>query len=56
MTDDVVYTIAELAKLLKVSEKTVRTLIDAGDIEAFKVGNQWRITREALDRFKQKHP
>ncbi len=48
---DTVYTIEEVAKMLKVSQMTVRRLIDEGELEAFKVGNQWRITKEALDRF-----
>ena len=51
---DAVYTIEEVAKILKVSQMTVRRLIDEGELEAFKVGNQWRITKEALDRFMQK--
>ena len=51
---DLVYTIEEVAKILKVSQMTVRRLIDEGELEAFKVGNQWRITKEALDRFMQK--
>lgn len=48
-----VYTVEEVAKLLKVSVKTVRTLIKEGKIESFRVGVQRRITREALERFKQ---
>lgn len=49
----VVYTVEEVAKMLKVSHMTVRRLIESGDLEAFKVGNQWRIKHEALDRFMQ---
>jgi excisionase family DNA binding protein len=46
-----VYTVEEVAKMLKVSAATVRKLIKQGKIEAFPVGNQMRITKEALDRY-----
>jgi excisionase family DNA binding protein len=49
MTEEV-YTIAEVAKKLRVSEATVRRMIDAGELQAFKVHNQWRIRREELER------
>ncbi len=48
---EVVYTIKEVAKILKVSDDTVRRMIDSGELEAFKVHNQWRIRKEVLDRF-----
>ena len=48
------YSSIEVAKMLKVSQMTVRRLIEDGELEAFKVGNQWRITQEALDRFMKK--
>jgi excisionase family DNA binding protein len=48
---DAVYTIEEVAKILKVSQMTVRRLINERELEAFKVGNQWRIRKEALYRF-----
>lgn len=52
MTDaDMVYTIEEVARILKVSHMTIRRLIERGEIEAFKVGNQYRITKDALDRY-----
>ena len=51
---ETVYTIEEVAKMLKVSQMTVRRLIDEGELEAFKVGNQWRIKKEALERFMNK--
>lgn len=48
-----VYTIAEAAKLLRVSESTIRRMIDNGELQAFKVHNQWRIRRDVLERFMQ---
>lgn len=44
-------TIKDTALALKVSEKTVRRWIDAGDLLAAKLGNQWRIRVKDLDMF-----
>jgi excisionase family DNA binding protein len=50
MTDDEQsYTIAEAAKILKVSKDTVRRRIKAGEIEIFRVGRVVRIRKEVLD-------
>jgi excisionase family DNA binding protein len=46
-----VYTVEEISKLLKVSVATVRRLIRIGELEAFPVGNQYRVTQEALDKY-----
>lgn len=46
-----VYTVEQVAKILQVSEATVRKLIKNGELEAFMVGNQYRVTKEALDRY-----
>lgn len=51
MTQEEVYTIEEVAKILKVSEETVRRLIASGELDARRVGRQYRITRAALDKF-----
>jgi len=44
--------LAECAKALGVSERTVRRLVTAGRVPAYKVGSQWRVdldeVREAL--------
>jgi len=45
------YTIAEAAKMLKVSKDTIRRRIKAGDIEIFRVGHQIRIRRDVLDKY-----
>ncbi len=49
-----IYTVEEVAKLLRVSVATVRRLIRIGDLEAFPVGNQYRITQESLDKYMRK--
>lgn len=46
-----VYTIEEVAQILKVSVSTVRNLIDRGELKAFKVGNQWRVKKEDLQAY-----
>ena len=44
-------TIAETAKLLKVTPTTVRRYISAGQLPAFKVGRGVRIRKEAIENF-----
>jgi len=48
---DEVLTIKEAAALLKLAEKTVYTMAQAGEIPAFKIRGQWRITRTEFDRW-----
>lgn len=44
------YTTADLARILAVRPKTVRTWIEEGELKAIKVGRQWRIAPSELDR------
>jgi excisionase family DNA binding protein len=44
-----ILTIQEVAKLLKVADKTVYTMAKRGDLPAFKVGGLWRFRRLDLD-------
>lgn len=46
-----VFTIQEVADKLKVDHKVIRQAIRQGDLKAFRVGRQWRITAEALQDF-----
>lgn len=46
-----VMTPAEAASVLKVSEEDVIAAINAGDLKAKKIGNAYRISKEALDAF-----
>ncbi len=43
-------TISEVAEYLKVSKRTACLWCKAGKLPAFKVGHEWRITLEDLDR------
>jgi len=47
---DEVLTIKEVAALLKLAEKTVYAMAQAGEIPAFKIRGQWRITRTELNQ------
>jgi excisionase family DNA binding protein len=53
---DEVLTIKEVAALLKLAEKTVYTMAQAGEIPAFKIRGQWRIKRAELDRWIDAQP
>lgn len=49
--DDEVYTVAELADLLRINRLTVLDLIKKGDLEAFTIGSSWRISGTALNEY-----
>ena len=48
---DEYYTIAEVAKMLKVTYLTVYRWIRFGKLNAIKAGKQYRISKFELDRF-----
>ncbi len=50
MTEEVVYTIPEAARLLKVSQDTIRRMIRSKQLDAQKVRGQWRIRKASVDR------
>ena len=45
-----VYTVPEVAKLLKISRKGVYNLINRGTLKAVKIGGVLRIRKEEIDR------
>ncbi len=49
-TNDIL-TIKDLQKLLRIGRNTALRLVQDGDVEAFKVGRQWRVTRESVGRY-----
>jgi CRISPR-associated endonuclease/helicase Cas3 len=53
---DEVLTIKEVAALLKLAEKTVYAMAQAGEIPAFKIRGQWRIRRTELDQWIDAQP
>ncbi|MBN1583257.1 MAG: helix-turn-helix domain-containing protein [Anaerolineae bacterium] len=48
---DAIMTIEELAVYLQLHPLTVRSLARAGELPTFKVGRQWRVRRDMLDRW-----
>ncbi|MCD2514730.1 helix-turn-helix domain-containing protein [Massilia sp. G4R7] len=57
MQGEEVLTIKDVAALLKVSEKTIYSMAQNGELPAFKVRGQWRFSRKDLDAWieLQKH-
>ena len=49
MTEDVM-TVREVAKYLKLDERTVYNLAIKGKLPAIKIGKQWRFRRSQIDR------
>jgi len=46
-----IYTPEEIAEKLKTTRRTVYRWIEKGELQAFKAGKMWRITREDLEKF-----
>ncbi len=46
-----ILTLKELQDLLHIGKNTALRLVQEGDIEAFRVGKQWRIPKESVWRF-----
>jgi excisionase family DNA binding protein len=54
MTEEIVYTIPEACRLLKVSDDTIRRMIKEGRLQAVEVRGQWRILKSSLDTLVEK--
>lgn len=51
MNADQVFTIKDVAEILKLAEKTVYSMAQDGELPAFKVRGQWRIRRVDFDKW-----
>jgi len=49
MDDDAILTLQEVAALLKIGRKTAYTMVQRGELPAFRVRGQWRCLRTDLD-------
>ena len=45
------YTLQEVADRLKVSYRTVFRWVHAGELPAYKLGQEWRVGEQDLERF-----
>jgi len=55
MGEEQVYTVQEIAKLLKIHWQTVLNYIKAERLKAIRIGKNYRITRADLDNFIQEN-
>lgn len=46
-----ILTLKELQELLHIGKNTALRLVQSGEIDAFRVGKQWRILRESVVKF-----
>lgn len=51
MTDLTLYTLAEVAEILKVTRRTLYTYVKEGKLKAVKIGKYWRVPEETLQQF-----
>lgn len=51
MMDDQMMTVDELAKMLRVSTKTVYRLLKRGELPALRIGHHWRFSRKDVHRW-----
>ena len=46
-----ILTLKELQELLHIGKNTALRLVQSGEIEAFKIGKQWRVTKESIQKY-----
>lgn len=46
-----ILTLKDLQELLHIGKNTALRLVQSGEIEAFRVGNQWRVTKESIQKY-----
>lgn len=51
MADIKVYTLDEVADILKVTKRTLYNYVKAGKLPAVKIGKYWRVSEESLQTF-----
>lgn len=50
ITDEIL-TVNDVAEILYIGKNTVFSLLQSGELKAFRIGKSWRIPREALNQF-----
>ena len=51
MAEITVYTLDEVADILKVTKRTLYTYVKEGKLPAVKMGKYWRVSKESLQAF-----
>jgi excisionase family DNA binding protein len=51
MPDFKLYTIDEIAEILKVTQRTIYNYIKSGSLKAIKIGKYWRVKQSDLEQF-----
>ena len=51
MSEVKIYTLDEVADILKISKRTLYTYIKEGKLHAVKIGKSWRVSEENLQSF-----
>ncbi len=51
MENKKIYTVKDIANMLKVKEITVRRLVARGDLKAFRIGNRFRFNADDIEEF-----
>jgi len=51
MSDSDIMTVEDVATFLKVTERSIYTLLTRQEIPAFKVGGSWRFSRKELENW-----
>ena len=51
VVEDTYYTLQEVAEQLKVSYRTVYRWVRSGELSAYQLGQEWRITDKDLNQF-----
>ena len=46
-----ILTLKELRELLHIGKNTALRLVQSGEIDAFRVGNQWRILKQSISKY-----
>ena len=54
MSDLRIYTLKEVADILKVTRRSIYNYIKEGKLKAVKIGREWRVTEDALKAFLNK--
>ena len=46
-----ILTLKDLQELLHIGKNTALRLVQSGEIEAFRVGKQWRVSKESVAKY-----